>query len=151
MASREDLGSWLDGGASASGDGGSRLGLPAEGSGSMAPLGRRVIALCVDWAAALGVAALFVRGNEFLPLAVLAVMNVVLVGSIGCTIGHRLLGLRVRVLGAPGRGAAEVPFVGFGRALVRTVLLCLVIPAVVWDGDGRGLHDRAAGTVITRR
>ncbi|MFE4466652.1 RDD family protein, partial [Oerskovia sp. NPDC056781] len=30
------------------------------------------------------------------------------------------------------------------------VLLCLVVPAVVWDGDGRGMHDKAAGTVIVR-
>jgi hypothetical protein len=34
--------------------------------------------------------------------------------------------------------------------VVRTVLLCLVLPAVVWDSSGRGLHDVAAGTVIVR-
>jgi len=33
---------------------------------------------------------------------------------------------------------------------VRSALLCLVIPAVVWDRDGRGLHDTAAGTVLVR-
>ncbi|ACZ31056.1 RDD domain containing protein [Xylanimonas cellulosilytica DSM 15894] len=151
MASREDIGSWLDGGATPTGGGAERLGLPAEGPGSMAPLGRRVAALCVDWAVAWAVAALVARDNSFVPLAVLAVMNVVLVGSIGYTIGHRLLGLQVRVLGAPGEGTVDGAFVGFWRSTVRTVLLCVVIPAVVWDGDGRGLHDRAAGTVITRR
>jgi hypothetical protein len=150
VASREDLGSWLDGGSSPRG-GENRLGLPESGSGSMASLGRRVVALAIDWAIAWGVAALFSRGNSFGPLVVLAVMNVVLVGSIGFTIGHRLLGLQVRVLGAPGEGALDGAFVGFWRSAVRTVLLCLVIPAVVWDGDGRGLHDRAAGTAITRR
>ena len=31
---------------------------------------------------------------------------------------------------------------------MRTVLLFLVIPAVVWDRDGRGLHDKIAHTVI---
>ena len=31
------------------------------------------------------------------------------------------------------------------------LLLVLVIPAVVMDEDGRGLHDRAAGTVVVRR
>lgn len=117
----------------------------------MAPLGRRVVALFVDWGVSWAIAALIAPGNELVPLAVLAVMNVVLVGSIGFTIGHRLLGLQVRVLGRPGQGAADGAFVGFWRSTVRTVLLCLVIPAVVWDGDGRGLHDRAAGTVITRR
>ena len=33
---------------------------------------------------------------------------------------------------------------------VRTVLLCLAIPAVVTDSSGRGLHDKLAGTVIVR-
>jgi uncharacterized RDD family membrane protein YckC len=151
MASREDIGSWLDGGAAPGGGGDDRLGLPREGRGSMASLGRRVVALVVDWAIALAISALVPGGNDFVPLLVLAAMNVVLVGSVGYTIGHRLLGLQVRVLGAPGTGAVEGAFVGFWRSAVRTVLLCLVIPAVVWDGDGRGLHDRAAGTVITRR
>ena len=40
---------------------------------------------------------------------------------------------------------------GLLRAAARTALLLLVVPAVVQDGDGRGLHDRAAGTVIVRR
>jgi uncharacterized RDD family membrane protein YckC len=34
--------------------------------------------------------------------------------------------------------------------VVRTGLLLLVLPAVVYDRDGRGLHDRAAGTVVVR-
>ena len=31
-------------------------------------------------------------------------------------------------------------WVGLWRPIVRTVLLCLVIPAVIWDADQRGLH-----------
>jgi len=34
--------------------------------------------------------------------------------------------------------------------LVRTVLLLLVIPAVVYDRDQRGLHDKAAGAIAVR-
>jgi hypothetical protein len=26
----------------------------------------------------------------------------------------------------------------------------IVIPAVIWDADQRGLHDKAAGTVLIR-
>ena len=33
---------------------------------------------------------------------------------------------------------------------LRTLLLCLVVPAAIWDGDGRGLHDKAAGTAVVR-
>jgi hypothetical protein len=30
------------------------------------------------------------------------------------------------------------------------VLICLVIPAVIFDADQRGLHDRVRGTVLVR-
>jgi hypothetical protein len=33
---------------------------------------------------------------------------------------------------------------------LRTVLLLLVIPALVWDRDGRGLHDRLSRAVQVR-
>jgi len=33
---------------------------------------------------------------------------------------------------------------------MRTLLLAIVIPAVVTDRDGRGLHDRAVNTVLIR-
>ena len=35
-------------------------------------------------------------------------------------------------------------------ALVRTALLLVVIPALLWDRDYRGLHDRATHTVVVR-
>ncbi len=148
MASREDFGSWLEGGTSA-GQGSSaaeRLGLPASGPGSAAPLGRRLLALVIDWAAAMLISYLVADANSLATLGIFALENVLLVSTVGFTVGHRLLGLQVRVLGAPA-GIA----VGFARGAVRTVLLCLVIPAVVWGPDGRGLHDRGAGTVIVRR
>lgn len=64
-----------------------------------------------------------------------------LVATLGTTVGHRMV--RLRVVRDDG-----VPFVGPLRALGRTVLLALVIPAVVWDEQGRGLHDRAVNTRI---
>jgi hypothetical protein len=38
--------------------------------------------------------------------------------------------------------------IGLGRALVRAVLLVLIIPPAVMDGLRRGLHDRAAGSIV---
>jgi uncharacterized RDD family membrane protein YckC len=146
VVSREDIGSWLDGGAAPDGKGSERLGLPPTGRGSLASLGRRAVALLIDWAAASLVAYLFQADRSWGPLIVFALENLLLVSTVGYTVGHRLLGLQVRVLGAP-----QSAWVGFGRGAVRTALLCLVIPAVVWDRDGRGLHDKAAGTVIVRR
>ena len=46
----------------------------------------------------------------------------------------------------PGRRRRVLPL----QALARTVLLCLFLPAVVWDRDGRGLHDKVPNTVIVR-
>ena len=69
---------------------------------------------------------------------VLVTEHVLLVGTAGCTIGHRVAGLRVETL--DGRPPGPV------RALVRSLLLCLVVPPLIWDRDQRGLHDRAAGT-----
>ncbi|MFC4336802.1 RDD family protein [Salininema proteolyticum] len=42
--------------------------------------------------------------------------------------------------------------IGFGRALLRAILTSLVLPAVpaLFDQYGRGLHDRAAGSVMVQ-
>jgi len=164
MTSRDNMGSWLEGGPTGPDQSGRRLGLPDDGPGSRAGLGRRVGALAIDWVACLAISAAFfptstgawlTRGNSGATLLIFAIENLLLIGSLGFSFGHRLVGLRVRrMLIATEGGAAEpddgrAP--GFGRALIRTVLLCLVIPAVVWDSDGRGLHDRLAGTAIVRR
>ncbi|GEL96898.1 hypothetical protein CTE05_04450 [Cellulomonas terrae] len=122
------------------------------------------MALAIDWIACLAISGAFFasvpdafllgRGNPLATLGIFALENVLLVGSLGHTLGHRLLGLRVRRV-FPGQARAEAGWAtmapGFLSALARTVLLCLVIPAVVWDSDGRGLHDRVAGTAIVRR
>ena len=36
-------------------------------------------------------------------------------------------------------------------ALVRTLLICVVVPPVIYNRDRRGLHDLVAGTVTVRR
>ncbi len=41
-------------------------------------------------------------------------------------------------------------WVGLWRPVLRTILLILVIPAVIWDADRRGLHDKLLGTVVVR-
>jgi uncharacterized RDD family membrane protein YckC len=71
---------------------------------------------------------------------VLAVMYLVGLAISGSTLGMAALGLRV---GSDQGGRASLYAVG-----MRTVLLFLVIPAVIWDADGRGLHDRVAHTII---
>jgi uncharacterized RDD family membrane protein YckC len=151
MADRRTIGSWLEGPGSVTRDAGDfpgrRLGLPERGPGSVARFGRRLVALFVDWVLALLVARLVLRvdswnGLQWAALAVFTVYNAVLLGLVGSSVGHRLLGLRlVRVDGGPA---------GLPRAAARSVLLSLAVPALIWDRDQRGLHDRFVGTVLRR-
>jgi uncharacterized RDD family membrane protein YckC len=145
---RRALGGWLSGPGgprtSSQDHPGQRLGRPSDGPGSVASLGRRVLALLVDWLLSVLVASAFLDGlGSFGPLVVFAVVQVLLVGTVGFSVGHRLLGLVV--VRADGRAAGPV------AALLRTLLLLLVVPALVLDEDSRGLHDRVADTVVVRR
>lgn len=154
VVDRRDIGSWLEGPESLrerseSDYPGRDLGLPASGAGSIARTGVRALALIVDWAicSLIASALLGYRWGEpgagsFTPLLVFVVENILLVGTLGMTIGHRLFGLRV--LRVDGERAT------LGLATIRTVLLALVLPAVIWDKDQRGFHDRIARTMILR-
>ena len=131
---------------------GKRLGMPESGPGSIARLGRRLVAVAVDWmiCTVIGVAffgAAWGRpaeslGHALIVPAVFAVENILLVGTAGFTVGHRLAGLRVVRLGTSIPG----PF----PALIRGVLVALAIPALIWDLDTRGFHDKLAGTALVR-
>jgi RDD family len=147
--------SWLDGpGAHPPGsdDGtypGERLGLPQAGPRSVGGFGRRVGAIFVDWFAALLIVGLFTGRRPLTPghsstltLLVFGLEYLILVTLLGRTIGMRLFGIGVMRL--DGR---RVPF---RWIVVRTLLLVLVVPAVIYDRDQRGLHDRAAGCVVVR-
>jgi uncharacterized RDD family membrane protein YckC len=151
---REDLGSWLSGPSAVVGIDqdyrGQRLGLPAAGTGSVAPWGRRIAALVLDWLACLLLVRLFLPSISYgTPSSSLVTLGFFLVELtlftwiVGASFGQRLLGLAVVLLGGSR--------VGLGRAFLRSLLICLVIPAVIWDRDGRGLHDRWVGTVVVRR
>ncbi|WP_199747479.1 RDD family protein, partial [Corallococcus sp. AB049A] len=119
---------------------GERLGLPNAGTGSMAKLGRRVAAVAIDWACAVVVSIAFFSYDALATTLIFAAVQVVFVPTIGGSPGHRILGMRVvRVDGS---------WTGLWRPVLRTALLVLVVPAVIWDADNRGLHDKAAGTVL---
>ena len=66
--------------------------------------------------------------------------------TVGCDLARllrcRLLRLRVvRLDGKP---------VGLWWALIRTLLLLAVVPPLIFDSDLRGLHDKAANTLVIR-
>ena len=122
---------------------GERLGLPATGPRSVARPGRRIAALAIDFALASLVSAAFFQYSGLASTLIFAVTQVLFITLVAGGIGHLLVGLRV----VPISGG----WIGWWRPLVRTALICAVIPPLVWDSDQRGLHDKIAGTVLVRR
>jgi uncharacterized RDD family membrane protein YckC len=117
-------------------------------------MGRRLAALIIDWVLCYLIASSIVRHNVFtvtdahyqdaqLLALLLFVVEVYLLTAVsGLTVGKRLLGLRtIRTNGGSP---------GFRWAALRTLLLVCVIPACLSDRDLRGLHDRAADTIVVR-
>jgi uncharacterized RDD family membrane protein YckC len=105
--------------------------------------GRRAGALLIDALLSAGVAGLFTYPMLPRNWSLLAWFAITLlgVGVFGFTPGMALLGIRVARLDGAG-------MVGIPRAALRTLLVFLVVPAVIWDADNRGMHDRATGTVV---
>ncbi|WP_411721079.1 RDD family protein [Mycetocola sp.] len=126
---------------------GERLGLPEHGPRSVGRVGRRLAALAIDWASAMLIVAVFFPnsvgiGNGWANSAAFAILQVIFVATTGGSVGHRLVGLRV----VPLTGG----YIGLWRPVVRTLLLVVILPALIWDSDQRGFHDKLAGTVLIR-
>jgi len=122
---------------------GRSLGLPAEGPRSVARFGRRLAALALDWGSAVVLSVAFFQYDALATLAIFAVLQIVFLLTLNGSPGHLILGMRV----VPTAGG----YLGLWRPFARTALLCLVIPAVIWDRDQRGMHDRLCRTVLVRR
>ena len=122
---------------------GQQLGLPESGPRSVARFGRRLGALSIDWGIAVVISVAFFAYDPFATLLVFVGMQIVMTVIVNASIGHALLGLRV----VPMEGG----LLGVWRPIVRALLIALVIPAIVWDDNNRGLHDRASRTILLRR
>ncbi len=98
----------------------------------------RVGALVLDWTASSLVAAAIVGGfdgptYQWLPLVVFWLESSVGVALTGASFGQTLVRMTVhRLDGRP---------LSLFRAFQRQLLVCLVIPPLVFREDGRGLHD----------
>ena len=131
---------------------GEKIGLPATGPGSLSTTGPRLGAFLVDAIASSLVAALFVHHHgptfadklpgswSLVPLAVDYVGGLMIAGR---TLGMYLFGLHLVNVQ---RGKS----LDIGSVVIRTVLLFLLVPALVFDRDGRGLQDRTTDTAVVR-
>lgn len=122
---------------------GERLGLPEHGPRSVARFGRRLGALVIDWGLSVVVSVAFFQYDPFATLGIFALTQIVFLTLVSGSVGHVVFRMRV----VPLTGG----WIGAWRPLVRTLLLCVVIPALIWDRDQRGLHDKAAGTILVVR
>lgn len=112
--------------------------------------GRRMAALALDWLACYAIVAALSGGvNKMNPNSSLYVLVIfflevwILITLQGATLGHRLFGMKV-VRFEDGGAISLV------QALIRTVFLVLVVTAVTFDQNGRGIHERLSGSVLTR-
>jgi uncharacterized RDD family membrane protein YckC len=134
---------------------GKRFGLPQTGPMSVAPMGRRLIALIIDWVLCELIVAAILRhplgagagdpqyfATQYWTLLAFGLEVWLLTAISGLTVGKRLM--RIRAIRTDG----ERP--GFGWALLRTALIFCVVPPCLADRDLRGLHDRAADTIVVR-
>jgi len=112
----------------------------------------RILALFLDWIASQLVVAAFIGAGAWTgrgPLVVWGPMSMfllevaLLTTLVGGSFGQLVCRLAVvRLDGNP---------VNLLQALLRTFLICLVVPPLVFNRDSRGLHDLAVGTVTLRR
>lgn len=113
-------------------------------------LGRRLAAITLDWLACYVVIAAVSGGigqmsPERSPSILALFYGEVLVLTIlqGSSLGQKVFGIRaVRFED----GGALTPL----QALIRTTLLVLVVTAVTYDHNGRGIHERASGSILKR-
>lgn len=112
-----------------------------------ASFAHRALAMLVDWLACtlVTIAILSPSGwssssvSGFVTLGVFVAESTLLTVLAGGSFGK--LATRLRVVRWPAGGRVDIV-----RCLVRSVLVALVIPPLVFSPDGRGLHDMAAGT-----
>ena len=113
-------------------------------------LGRRLAGITVDWLACYALVAATLGGigkmgptDSWSVLGLFFAEVAILTALQGATLGHRIFGMKV-VRYEDGGPITAI------QALIRTTLLVLVITAVTYDDDGRGIHERLSGSVLTR-
>jgi len=116
-------------------------------------LGRRLAAITIDWLASYAIAFSFfagggnysqrIEGTRFTTAMIFIAEYAILIALTGASFGHRLLRLKVVDFNHGGMPSAR-------QVLIRTGLMALVITAITYDEDGRGIHERFSQTKLER-
>lgn len=96
----------------------------------------------LDWGFAVLISYAFFEYDAAMTLLIFALWRIIFTVSIGASLGQKILGLRVQ--------SVSGEWAGIWAPVIRTALICVVVPVIIIDADGRGLHDRVAGTAIVR-
>ena len=107
----------------------------------MASNWRKAQAITIDWIGSLFVAALLLDRSWTLLIFFLQVA--IMTALTGSSAGQKLRGIRIIDVNT----LQNIAPLG---ALIRTFLIMLVIPAVVQNKEGRGLHDLATKSAAVR-
>jgi uncharacterized RDD family membrane protein YckC len=116
-------------------------------------LGRRLAAITIDWLASYAIAFSFfagggnysqrIEGTRFTTAMIFIAEYAILIALTGASFGHRLLRLKVVDFNHGGMPSVR-------QVLIRTALMALVITAITYDEDGRGIHERFSQTKLER-
>ena len=111
--------------------------------------GKRILALIIDWASAILVVQVIpnapeygTQRNSLLTLIIFALEVILFTWLMGASFGQRIVGLRVKDFVKDSNPSLL-------QSIFRTLLIVLIIPPLLADAEGRGLHDRLAKTKIT--
>ena len=112
--------------------------------------GKRILALFFDWASAILVVQVIPNGpaygtqsNSFLTLLIFAIEVALFTWLMGSSFGQRIVGIRVRDFSIDKNPTLL-------QSLFRTLLIVVLIPPLLADSEGRGLHDRLAKTKLIK-
>ena len=111
---------------------------------------KRILALIFDWVAAILVVQVIPNGpdygtqsNSLLTLLIFAIEVALFTWMMGSSFGQRIVGIRVRDFSVDKNPTLF-------QSLIRTFLIVVLIPPLLADSEGRGLHDRLAKTKLIK-
>ena len=108
-----------------------------------AGLGRRFLAILIDWTMCSIIADFIGFESKSLTVLVLFFVEVSILTTLQqASAGQRIL--KMRVVDFTSNGVVQPQ-----KILIRTLLICLVLPAV-FTRDGRGLHDWITNSVVVK-
>ena len=112
--------------------------------------GKRILALIFDWVSAILVVQVIPNGpaygtqsNSLLTLLIFAIEVTLFTWMMGSSFGQRIVGIRVRDFSIDKNPTLL-------QSLFRTLLIVVLIPPLLADSEGRGLHDRLAKTKLSK-